>query len=182
MITVKVFKLPHPVVTKVYMVYRGQRGFVSWIFTSCKKLHCSENTCITVMVGNQTTIFFLLYKTISDTLHFIQEPEHFFKSKITTSWQNRRMRGNTLCNHPQQTGTGRSGTTSSHHTQGISSWSPFFGEGWEKADGQNHLQQKKQFAISITKLLLWYHNTLFKQLITNLLNIRASLRLLEIIV
>lgn len=58
MITVKVFKLPHPVVTKVYMVYRGQREFVSWIFTSCKKLHCSENTCITVMVGNQTTIFF----------------------------------------------------------------------------------------------------------------------------
>lgn len=29
MITVKVFKLPHPVVTKVYMVYQGQRGFVS---------------------------------------------------------------------------------------------------------------------------------------------------------
>lgn len=55
----------------------------------------------------------------------------------------------------------------------------------EKAEREQtvrtRLQQKKQFAISITELLLWYHNTLFKQLITNLLNIRASLRLLEIV-
>lgn len=163
------------------MVYWGQRGFVSRIFTSYKRSHYSENTCITVMAVNQTTIFFLLYKTISDILHFIQEQEHFFKSK-TTSWQNRRMRGNTLCSHPQQTGTGTSGTSPSHHTQEISSWNPFSGEGWARADGQNPHAAEKQFAISITKLLLWYHNTLFKELITNLLNIRASLRLLEIIV
>lgn len=139
------------------------------------------NTCMAVMAVNQT-IFFLPYKTISGILHFIQEPEHFFKSKITASWRNRRMRGNALCSHPEQAGTGRSPITPSHHTQGISSWNPLSGEGWERADGQNPLAVEKQFATSITKLLLWYHNTLFKQLITNLLNIRASLRLLEITV
>lgn len=124
--------------------------------------------------------FFLLYKTISDTLNFIQEPEHLLKSKITMSWQNRRMKH--VVQSPSADRDWEKWNNPSHHTREISSWNPFFGEGWARADSQNPPAVEKQFAISITKLLLWYHNTLFKGLITNLLNIRASLRLLEIIV
>jgi len=65
-------------------------------------------------------------------------------------------------------GTGRGGTTPPHHAQGISSWKPCFGEGWERAEGQNLLATENRFAILVTKLLR-YHNTFFKQLITNLL-------------
>lgn len=156
---------------------------VSQMFTSCEQLYSSKNTWVIIMAGNQTLLPFFLYKILSDMLHFVWGLQHFFKSKIAMSWQNRRMTANMLCKHPQMMEDWkRWNNPSPSRTRNFRLKTTL----WRRLGKSRRSEpacNRNCFAILITKLLLRYHNTFFlSSSLPIYYNIKAFLRLLEIIV